>query len=50
VRKHKTAIADFQKAIALQPKDDSVKKQLIATQKYIRKLDFEKVKISLIFL
>lgn len=37
------AIADFKKVLVLEPKNDTVKTQLQATQKLVRKLEFEKV-------
>lgn len=37
------AITDFKKVLALEPKNDTVKTQLQATQKLVRKLEFEKV-------
>jgi serine/threonine-protein phosphatase 5 len=41
--KPERAVADFRKIIALEPKNTTVKQQLEATQKLVRKIEFEKV-------
>lgn len=41
--KPQLAVADFKKVVLLEPKNDIVKSQLTATQKLIRKIEFEKV-------
>jgi hypothetical protein len=40
------AIADFKKVLTLDPQTQNVKSQLEATQKLVRKIEFEKVSIS----
>ncbi|KAH7929902.1 phosphoprotein phosphatase [Leucogyrophana mollusca] len=42
IAKPQLAIADFKKVMALEPKNDTVKSQLTATQKLVRKIEFEK--------
>jgi hypothetical protein len=39
----KSAIADFKKILALEPKNETIRAQLTTTQKLIRKVEFEKV-------
>ncbi|KIK67192.1 hypothetical protein GYMLUDRAFT_156704, partial [Collybiopsis luxurians FD-317 M1] len=39
---HQKSIADFKKVVALEPQNETVKSQLLATQKLVRKLEFEK--------
>lgn len=41
--KPQAAIADFKRVLAIEPKNDTVRQQLTATQKLIRKIEFEKV-------
>lgn len=41
--KYKQAIGDFKKVLQLEPKNDLVKTQMDATQKILRKVEFEKV-------
>lgn len=43
ILKPQSAIADFRKVLALEPKNETVRAQLVATQKLIRKIEFEKV-------
>lgn len=43
ILKYQAAIADFKKVIKLEPKNADVKTQLAATQKLVRKIEFEKV-------
>ncbi|KAF5326277.1 hypothetical protein D9611_000049 [Ephemerocybe angulata] len=40
--KHQLAVADFKKVLSLEPKNETVRAQLVATQKMIRKIEFEK--------
>lgn len=40
------AIGDFRKVLALEPHNQTVKIQLDATQKLVRKIEFEKVRVS----
>ncbi|KAL0068795.1 Palmitoyl-protein thioesterase 1 [Marasmius tenuissimus] len=40
--KHQTAISDFKKILALEPSNDTVRQQMVSTQKLLRKLEFEK--------
>ncbi|KNZ72930.1 Serine/threonine-protein phosphatase T [Termitomyces sp. J132] len=42
VLKYSAAVADFKKVLALEPKNESVRAQLVSTQKLIRKIEFEK--------
>ncbi|KAH7913689.1 phosphoprotein phosphatase [Hygrophoropsis aurantiaca] len=42
IAKPQLAITDFKKVMALEPKNDTVKAQLTATQKLVRKIEFEK--------
>ncbi len=41
--KPQQAVSDFKKILALEPHNESVRSQLVATQKLIRKIEFEKV-------
>lgn len=41
--KPQLAVADFKKILAIEPHSKSVKQQLEATQKLVRKIEFEKV-------
>lgn len=41
--KPQLAIGDFKKVLALEPNNQTVKTQLEATQKLVRKIEFEKV-------
>lgn len=43
IAKPQLAVADFRKVVALEPRNDVVKSQLTATQKLVRKIEFEKV-------
>ncbi|KAG8213726.1 hypothetical protein J3R82DRAFT_10429 [Butyriboletus roseoflavus] len=43
IAKPQLAVADFKKVVALEPKNDVVRSQLTATQKLVRKIEFEKV-------
>ncbi|KAL0576294.1 Palmitoyl-protein thioesterase 1, partial [Marasmius crinis-equi] len=40
--KHQSAISDFKKVLAIEPSNDTVRNQMISTQKLLRKLEFEK--------
>ncbi|KAF4598226.1 hypothetical protein EYR38_006622 [Pleurotus pulmonarius] len=42
ILKPQSAVADFRKIIALEPKNDTVRQQMVATQKLVRKIEFEK--------
>ncbi|KAH9485179.1 Serine/threonine-protein phosphatase T [Psilocybe cubensis] len=42
VMKYQAAVADFKKVLALEPNNDTVRGQLVSTQKLIRKIEFEK--------
>ncbi|KAG6898180.1 hypothetical protein C0992_004167 [Termitomyces sp. T32_za158] len=42
VLKYSAAVVDFKKVLVLEPKNDSVRAQLVSTQKLIRKIEFEK--------
>ncbi|KIJ67952.1 hypothetical protein HYDPIDRAFT_83804, partial [Hydnomerulius pinastri MD-312] len=42
IAKPQLAVADFKKVVSLEPKNDIVKSQLTATQKLVRKIEFEK--------
>lgn len=44
--KYKQAIADLKKVLQFEPKNDTVKTQLDATQKLLRRVEFEKVRKS----
>lgn len=44
IAKPHLAVADLKKVIALEPKNDVVKSQLTATQKLVRRIEFEKVR------
>lgn len=39
-----SAVTDFKKILALEPKNESVRAQLTTTQKLIRKIEFEKAR------
>jgi len=41
--KPQLAIGDFKKVLAIEPHNNGVKQQLEATQKLVRKIEFEKV-------
>ncbi|KAF8070643.1 phosphoprotein phosphatase [Lyophyllum atratum] len=42
ILKPQSAVLDFKKILTLEPKNESVRAQLVATQKLIRKIEFEK--------
>jgi serine/threonine-protein phosphatase 5 len=44
ILKPQSAVADFRKVLAIEPKNETVRGQLLATQKLIRKIEFEKVR------
>lgn len=44
ILKPQSAVADFRKVLALEPKNDTVRAQMVATQKLIRKIEFEKAR------
>lgn len=43
ILKPQSAVADFRKVLALEPKNETVRAQMVSTQKLIRKIEFEKV-------
>jgi serine/threonine-protein phosphatase 5 len=44
VLKYSAAIADFKKALALEPKNETIRQQMLSAQKLVRKIEFEKVR------
>ncbi|KAF8236590.1 Metallo-dependent phosphatase [Tricholoma matsutake] len=42
ILKPQSAVADFRKVLALEPKNETVRAQMVSTQKLIRKIEFEK--------
>ncbi|KAJ7268789.1 Metallo-dependent phosphatase-like protein [Mycena haematopus] len=40
--KPQSAVADFRKVLQIEPKNETVRAQLVATQKHIRRIEFEK--------
>lgn len=44
IMKPQMAVADFKKILALEPHNETVRSQMVATQKLIRKIEFEKVR------
>ncbi|KAJ6500100.1 phosphoprotein phosphatase [Mycena vitilis] len=42
ILKPQAAVADFRKVLTIEPKNETVRAQLVATQKLIRKIEFEK--------
>lgn len=45
ILKPQQAVSDLKKVLALEPKNTEVKKQLESTQKMIRRIEFEKVRL-----
>jgi hypothetical protein len=43
ILKPQSAVSDFRKVLALDPKNETVRSQMVSTQKLIRKIEFEKV-------
>ena len=43
ILKPQSAVSDFRKVLALEPKNETVRSQMVSTQKLIRKIEFEKV-------
>jgi len=43
ILKPQSAVADFKKILTIEPSNETVRAQLVATQKFIRKIEFEKV-------
>jgi hypothetical protein len=43
ILKPQSAVSDFRKVLALEPKNETVRAQMVSTQKLIRKIEFEKV-------
>lgn len=43
IAKPQLAVADFKKVVALEPRNTIVQSQLTATQKLVRRIEFEKV-------
>lgn len=41
--KPQVAVGDFKKVLAIEPNNTTVKQQLEATQKLVRRIEFEKV-------
>lgn len=46
IMKPQAAVADFKKILALEPKNETVRAQMVSTQKLIRKIEFEKVRLT----
>ena len=46
--RYQKAVADFKKLLALEPHNETVRGQMLATQKLIKKIEFEKVSLCLI--
>lgn len=46
IMKPQAAVADFKKILALEPKNETVRAQMVLTQKLIRKIEFEKVRLT----
>lgn len=44
ILKPQSAVADFRKVLALEPKNETIRAQMVSTQKLIRKIEFEKVR------
>ncbi|KAF9469902.1 Metallo-dependent phosphatase-like protein [Collybia nuda] len=42
ILKPQSAVIDFRKVLALEPKNETIRAQMVATQKLIRKIEFEK--------
>jgi len=49
IAKPQLAVADFKKVVVLEPTNAVVKSQLTATQKLVRRIEFEKVCVMLRF-
>jgi serine/threonine-protein phosphatase 5 len=47
IAKPQLAVADFKKVVALEPRNTIVQSQLTATQKLVRRIEFEKVCLTL---
>jgi serine/threonine-protein phosphatase 5 len=47
IAKPQLAVADFKKVVALEPRNTIVQSQLTATQKLVRRIEFEKVCLEL---
>lgn len=45
--KPQMAVSDFKKILAIEPHNETVRQQMVSTQKLIRKIEFEKVRILL---
>ena len=43
ILKPQSAVSDFRKVLTLEPKNETVRSQMVSTQKLIRKIEFEKV-------
>jgi len=43
ILKPQSAVADFRKVLTLEPQNETVRAQMVSTQKLIRKIEFEKV-------
>ncbi|EEB99471.1 hypothetical protein MPER_00846 [Moniliophthora perniciosa FA553] len=42
ILQHQSAISDFRKVLALEPHNETVRNQMISTQKLVRRIEFEK--------
>lgn len=45
ILKPQQAVSDLKKVLALEPKNTEVKRQLESTQKMVRRIEFEKVRL-----
>lgn len=43
IMKPQQAVTDFKKVLTLEPHNETIRSQMVATQKLIRKIEFEKV-------
>lgn len=43
---YQLAVADFKKVLSFEPNNETVRSQLVSTQKLIRKIEFEKVDLG----
>lgn len=49
IMRPKAALADFKKIVALEPKNTKAKLQMESTQKLVRRLEFEKACVTVLF-
>jgi len=47
ILKPQSAVSDFKKVLALEPQNETVRSQMVSTQKLIRKIEFEKAIIMI---